>query len=208
MSKKYMVIGGAIAAVIAVAGAAAATSTGSAPASTAGSHIQTVESPSVAGKELFRTIAFGQGRLADALRTTSAGVALYQPENNTPERILATDAVLDRIAAADAGYFADFASKLSSGDPFVVSAALDTMRPKLQDTALLGEAAGVIPVQAPSVDFNFEFNQNVHTNVNVFINETVGVNISVWITKPEQASGGLAYESLVADITKTFRQRA
>jgi SdpC family antimicrobial peptide len=124
-------------------------------------------------------------------------------QNNNAGKISRADTIINDISAKDPHYFAKFGDAVRSGNPFVVTSALDDVEPRLR-----AENVSLDPVrtdQAPGgyIDTNFQFNFNVHTNVNSFFNENVAVNVTVVKDGRSAPSTkrGFQRENMIADIT-------
>ncbi|MFD9858287.1 hypothetical protein [Streptomyces alboflavus] len=86
----------------------------------------TAAPPSDDGRNLFAGLAFGQGEVAEKLsRSHLSDVSEGQAAKaNSPGALRYAGHVLDRMEAADPGFFAAFADDLRSGDPRRVQSAL------------------------------------------------------------------------------------
>jgi SdpC family antimicrobial peptide len=158
------------------------------------------------GRDLFRGIVFGQGAIARELGKRPSLAAFYSDqysENNMVSRTSWGDTIINGITTRDPQYFAEFGGAVRSGNPFAVANALDGVEPQLR-----AERISLDPVhadQAPGgyIDTNFQFNFNVHTNVNGFFNENAVINVT--IVKGGQSAPskkrGFERENMIADIT-------
>jgi hypothetical protein len=87
------------------------------------------------GKELFRGIVFGQGSTARKLGMRPSLAAFYYDQysqNNTASSTTRADTIINDIAPKDPRYFTEFGSAIRSGNPFVVTSALDDVEPRLR----------------------------------------------------------------------------
>jgi SdpC family antimicrobial peptide len=162
------------------------------------------------GKELFRGIVFGQGSTARELGKQPSLAAFYcdqYSQNNTAGRTSRADAIINDIVAKDPQYFAEFGGAVRSGNPFVVASALDGVEPRLRAENVFIES--VHSDQAPGgyIDTNYQFNFNVHTNVNTVFNENVAVNVTVVRDGRSAPSTkkGFQRENMIADITTALK---
>ncbi|ADG80814.1 Antimicrobial peptide, SdpC family OS=Tsukamurella paurometabola (strain ATCC 8368 / DSM / CCUG 35730 / CIP 100753 / JCM 10117 / KCTC 9821 / NBRC 16120/ NCIMB 702349 / NCTC 13040) OX=521096 GN=Tpau_4246 PE=4 SV=1 [Tsukamurella paurometabola] len=81
------------------------------------------------GEEIFRAVLLGEGPLAQKLAASNpellSKLASAYPQNNTPQALAAGNLIVDKINAKNPGYFAQFKSATTSGDPYAVEAAIN-----------------------------------------------------------------------------------
>lgn len=158
------------------------------------------------GRDLFRGIVFGQGAIARELGKQPSLAVFYSDqysENNVASRASRGDTIINDIATRDPQYFAEFGGAVQSGNPFAVASALDGVESRLRVENISLDS--VHPDQAPGgyIDTNYQFNFNVHTNVNSVLNENVAINVTVVRDGRSAPSKkrGFERENMIADIT-------
>jgi SdpC family antimicrobial peptide len=158
------------------------------------------------GRDLFRGIVFGQGAIARELGKRPSLAAFYSDqysENNMASRTSRADTIINDIATRHPQYFAEFGGVVQSGNPFAVANALDGVEPQLRAENISLDSVHADQAPGGYIDTNYQFNFNVHTNVNSVLNENVAINVTVvrdGRSAPSKKKG-FEHENMIADIT-------
>ncbi|MGW0858047.1 sporulation delaying protein family toxin [Streptomyces sp. NPDC002690] len=204
-----------VVAAVAVTGAAAFTTIGSASAATTNVNAKSVSTSSAApkkaklsatedGHQLFAGIFFAQGPVAAKLATNKHLDGFEPGANDSPEAVHAVAELVKAIERKSPGIFADFSAKSRSGDPRLVDAAVTSLSQTLAgvsdsdlSTAPTDSAdcvTFVVTVAVAAVVIG------VATGALV-VNAAAFFNVVVDDTEPEE---NLTREEIVAELTTTL----
>lgn len=161
----------------------------------------------LSGQEVFRAVVFSQGPLAKQLADQPSLKNFYGASyavSNDSKQLAAVDKVIKRISVEDPSYFTRFTGAVRSGNPYIVSDALDGVESELQKVGFSSSEI-VDPFRAGNVNVNTSFTQNMHTTVNIALTENIAVNTNLMWPRPASSSGTLPREIAVGRITETLR---
>lgn len=210
--KRYGRIVGVVAAV-AVTGAAAFTTIGSANAAPANTTAVTAGSASAQkaklsaaedGRQLFAGLFFGQGPVAGKLAAEGRLNGIEPGVNDNPKAVRAVAELITKIERKSPGIFADFSHKSRSGDPRLVDQAMTTVSRVLVDISSTKEPAPgnsdacavlVVSVAVAAVVVAV-------VTGGLFINAAAVINVMVDSEAPME---NLSRDELVAGLTTVLR---
>ncbi|PTR38983.1 SdpC family antimicrobial peptide [Rhodococcus sp. OK611] len=150
------------------------------------------------GKTIFNAVAFAKGPLTSLI---FKGQEQGGPIPVTAQQLAASDAVVEAINSTSPGYFSAFSTKMRSGNPLVVQAALDSA------SAELG-SQGVTPLTTVTpngvqIDTNLYLNSNAAWNVNAALDTNLAWNQNAVFAG--SSGGGVAPLQAIAELTQVLK---